>query len=250
MKKNIKKLLPLLLIIATIVVSYASTASAFAIVNINYFVASAYQSNSGQPVTLSWDVLFTSYVEITSDSGEYYNNLAPRGSLQVRPNRNTTYQIRARGLLGIINADRRLTISVGSNYPNNSNNNPWPNNNNPWPNNNNNPGNNQNTMPAIKYFHPSAANVKEGQTVTLYWETQNVSRVEIIGLEAKNNENVLNTSGSLEVWPTKTTTYELRAYNFNSTIVSASTTVTVSPANNNNSNTNNTNTNTNTDNTY
>jgi len=81
----------------------------------------------------------------------------------------------------------------------------------------------------INSFTASSTNVQAGETVTLKWGTTNATKIEIIGIE-KNDEVDLPLSGSLEIWPLTSTTYVLRAYGANNTMVSKSLTVNVGQA--------------------
>ena len=80
--------------------------------------------------------------------------------------------------------------------------------------------------PEINHFYATPASVNSGETVTLDWQTTNVARVEIIGIEHVPEEG-LATTGTTEIWPLTTTSYVLIAYGNNGMVVSKAFTVNV-----------------------
>lgn len=80
--------------------------------------------------------------------------------------------------------------------------------------------------PVIEKFSASPANVKSGETAYLSWKVTNAKAIEIIGIE-KEPEGRLPLEGTIEVWPETTTTYLLRAYGADGSVVSAVATVNV-----------------------
>jgi plastocyanin len=82
--------------------------------------------------------------------------------------------------------------------------------------------------PSINSFSSSATNINSGETVTLKWSTTGASSVEIIGKDnVKVGEAQLPLSGTVEVWPTVSTTYTLTAYSPNGKSTSKSLVVNV-----------------------
>ena len=84
--------------------------------------------------------------------------------------------------------------------------------------------------PVINYFDASSTNIKPGETVRLDWNVSGADNIELIGLE-KSSESNIDPSGSIEVWPTTSTTYVLIAYGDNNSMASKVITVNVNGSN-------------------
>jgi hypothetical protein len=152
--------------------------------------------NSGETITLSWQVSGASRIELIGMEKGDEEVLPLTGSIEVWPMTTTTYTLNAYGLNGDV-ISKSLTVNVGTQ------------------------GNVK-----INYFQASATKVTAGQTVLLRWSVANGASARIIGIE-KADEVVRPLQGSVEVWPETTTTYILEATGFNGEVVSASVTVNV-----------------------
>ncbi len=142
-------------------------------VKIVRFTASPSEITAGQAATLSWEVLNASTAEITG-----IGNVNPKaGTSQVSPTETTTYTLTAKNAAGDISESLVVTIKVV-----------------PPP------------VLRILSFVAAPASITSGQAASLAWDTENATTVEIEGIGA------VNSSGSLTVSPTATTTYKLIAH--------------------------------------
>jgi hypothetical protein len=81
-------------------------------------------------------------------------------------------------------------------------------------------------LPNVISFKSTSADIRDGETAELSWDTTNATRVTIVN--ASQTQNVQAT-GTLSVRPTTTTTYNLVVYNDAGENVSAVVTVNVRP---------------------
>lgn len=80
---------------------------------IERFEASASVVGRGAPVTLSWSVLHARSVEVRESSGRILiANAAAEGSVEVTPNRATTYVLAATNDRGV--SSKELTVAIGT----------------------------------------------------------------------------------------------------------------------------------------
>lgn len=155
---------------------------------INSYEASELTVFLGETTTLLWDVSGADSIEIDQAVGAVAN---PAGSADVTPLETITYILTA--VNGNGSTSREVTITV---IPD----------------------------PVVTSFTASPTLIYGGETVTLAWEVDNFTTIEIdqgVGL-------VTGSSGSVEVNPAETTTYTLTATNANGT-TEATTSVTVLP---------------------
>jgi hypothetical protein len=165
---------------------------------INSFTVSKTTVNLGETVILKWNTLNAVQVEITGIEKTIEGQLPVSGTIEVLPMATTTYTLIAKGYGGT--SYRTLTVYVG----------------------------NCQGKVTVDCFKSSKTQVTAGETIILSWKTTNAVSVSIIGLE-KEPEDKLLLDGSLEVLPTATTTYTLRAVGANDNTASKSLTVTVVP---------------------
>ncbi|MEN8693629.1 MAG: LamG domain-containing protein, partial [Akkermansiaceae bacterium] len=155
---------------------------------INSYEASELVVFLGQTTTLLWDINGADSVEIDQGIGVVAN---PAGSVDVTPIASTTYTLTAANENG--STDAQVTITV---IPD----------------------------PVVSAFTASPGLIYTGETVTLTWEVDNFSTIEI----NPGGRLITESSGSVEVIPTETTTYTLTATNDNGT-TEATAAVTVLP---------------------
>jgi hypothetical protein len=137
------------------------------------FTATPRTIGEGEQSTLQWSTTGADRVLIEPEVGELD---APEGSFQVAPEVTTTYRLTA--LAGtLLSEPAEVTVVVAS-------------------------GN----QPFIKRFSATPQSVDAGDGVTLTWETENADRVTV-----DNGVGVQPISGTVQVFPTQTTTYNLSA---------------------------------------
>lgn len=207
MKRFFKGILKTTFIIATIL---SLTSQAFAITSaaiyepakapkIRSFTSSSAAASSGETVILSWDVVNATMIEIIGLDKETDEVLPLKGSLEVWPMETTTYTLIATSSGGTAKASVIVEVGVVTNV-------------------------------SIDSFTASSTKIVLGNTIELSWTTTNAQSISIIGLEKQEEEDgALPFSGSLEVFPTATTTYLLIAVGFNNDITYKELTVTVEP---------------------
>ncbi len=157
------------------------------------FTASPMSISSGGSSVLDWET--TGCVSATISDSVRAHNVSLSGSEIVRPTRTTTYTLTARSSSGVVKT-RSVTVSVITISP----------------------------LCVINRFTASPDIITSGQSSTLSWRTSGCTDVSISNL----NYNI-PTTGSQEVWPTRTTTYTLTATGSNSPTQTRSVTVTVRP---------------------
>lgn len=201
-KKNINKLLRLTisLILIFTVLSVPLSSNVFAAEpgktpRINSFSASSTNIKEGSSIILKWDIVNVTDIEIKGLTKTPEDKLPPVGELEVWPEESTTYVIIATNANG--SASKSVSVNV-----------------------------NNEVKASIESFNSTATEVVEENSVILSWTTKNAKRIEIIGLE-KIPEEGLPLNGNIEVWPTSTTTYILRAIGEKGDLVSQSITVNV-----------------------
>jgi hypothetical protein len=152
---------------------------------------------SGETTVLHWKVTNASEIEIIGIERNPEEALPLEGSLEVWPLVTTSYILIAHGMDGY-DISKSITVNVDIKGD-----------------------------VSIAYFNASATKVDSGQTVTLSWKVNNGVSTRIIGISAKDDECIRPIEGSIEVWPTETTTYLLEATGKNGEITSCSVTVNV-----------------------
>lgn len=137
------------------------------------FTATPRTVGEGEQSTLQWTTADADAVIIDPDVGRLD---APQGSFQVAPEVTTTYRLNA--VAGsILSEPAEVTVVVAS-------------------------GN----QPFIRGFSATPQSITAGEGVTLTWDTQNADRVTI-----DNGVGVQAITGTVQVFPTQTTTYNLSA---------------------------------------
>lgn len=201
MSKNNHGIFKVLLLFSVIVaLSFISFTNASAAIyepakkpKIKSFTASKTEIKPGDTVTLSWEVVNATDIQISESDKTDEKDLPLTGSIEVTPVATTTYVLTATGKGGTTSASVTITVTVNGNTDKNV---------------------------AIDSFYASDSEIELGQTTTLYWKTTNAKAVSIIGLEKQDEEDEpLPLSGNLEVFPTDTTTYILVAVGNNYQIV-------------------------------
>ncbi len=66
-------------------------------IQIRSFLASDYKVNGGDTIDLDWDVIGASTINLSSNKGHNYQNLAPKGSTKISTNDLTTFTLTASG---------------------------------------------------------------------------------------------------------------------------------------------------------
>jgi plastocyanin len=190
MKKPLKRIMKSGLVLACILslvgIPFASAFAAYEpakVPKINSFKSNKKSVQPGETVVLKWDTVNATNVEITGIEKGSEEKLPTSGTLEVLPMASTTYTLTATGPGG--SRTQSVYVTVGSD-----------------------------SDVTIDYFRTSKNQVNPGETVILSWETTNAQSVSITGLE-KESEDQLPLTGSLEVLPTATTTYTLKAYGRN-----------------------------------
>lgn len=164
----------------------------------DYLLAIPAQVQPGQAVTLSWNAVNATVVEIVGVAG----NLPPRGSIQVSPPITTTYTLRAYNSTGSL-ISRSAVVEVGF-APSSS---------------------------SIEYFWTSHVSIKEGEAATLNWQVRDCRSTFLEAVGRPEDSRSLLCGGALEVRPKETTQYILRAYDRNNNAAGTkSLTVIVTPA--------------------
>jgi len=201
-RKNLKSILKLgLAVIFMISVLYSSFGGVYAAyepskaAKINSFTSSATSIKSGNSVVLSWNVSNASSIEILGLEKAPESELPLVGSLEVWPTASTSYVLMAYSDGG--NASKTVTVNVDA------------------------VGNVN-----IDYFNASATEIPADTSVTLSWKASNAVSISIIGLE-KEPESALPLTGTLEVWPTKSTSYVLQAVGLNGELATKTITVNI-----------------------
>jgi len=152
---------------ATVLVTTAAPLA----VRIVRFTANPPTIRAGQSSTLVWQIENAESAEISG-----IGRVDPRaGTTTVAPTRTTEYRLTARNRTGEVSE----TVTVVVEQP----------------------------QVRILSFYASPANIMEGESSTLYWQTENAETVTISGVGA------VAASGSTAVSPTQTTTYILTARN-------------------------------------
>lgn len=162
------------------------------------FSASSTNVEAGETVILTWNVFNATTIEITGLEKQDEEILPLNGSLEVWPIETTTYTLTATGAGGSTSSS--ITVDI-----------------------------NANKDVSIDLFSASRSEIKLGNTVELFWKTSNAKIISIIGLEKQDEDESLPLSGSLEVFPTATTTYILLVVGQNNKVVYETVTVTVIP---------------------
>lgn len=138
----------------------------------------------GESVTLQWETKGASHLVLTADGLRIdQGELAASGSMEVRPERSTTYGLEAVPARGA-SVREELFVEVL-----------------PF------------GAPKVDAFTASPSETKIGDSVTLSWQVRGASRIE---LSEKGGQSLTSTSeaeGSFTVQPRKTTTYVLQATN-------------------------------------
>jgi uncharacterized cupredoxin-like copper-binding protein len=162
---------------------------------IKSFKSSSTDISLGDTATLEWDVQNATSVKIIGLEKSDEEVLPLSGSIEVWPMATTTYILVATGPGGT--ASKSVTVNIDAVGD-----------------------------AKIDYFRASATEVVLGDIFTLCWKTSNVKKISIIGIE-KGDEDVFPLTGSLEIFPTATTTYILQAEGVNGEVVSKTLTVNV-----------------------
>jgi hypothetical protein len=152
----------------------------------------------GETVNLSWFVYNAEKIEILGLEKIPEDLNLSLDSIEVWPMATTTYVLLATSADGVTTS-RSVTVNVDGS---------------------------DSSTPRINYFWTFDRTIDSGESINLWWNTYNATKVEIIGLE-KDPETVLPLTGKLEVWPMATTTYILKAYGEDGTVVSKALTVNV-----------------------
>jgi hypothetical protein len=164
---------------------------------IETFYAAPAMVSSGETTYLHWKVTNASSIEIIGIEKSNDETLPLEGSLEVWPLITTSYILIAHGMDGN-SVSKSVTVNVGLKGD-----------------------------VRIDYFNASATVINNGDTVTLSWKAANAVSTRIIGISKKDDECIRDTQGSVEVWPTETTTYLLEATGRSGEITSVSVTVNV-----------------------
>ena len=165
----------------------------------------------GGTVSLRWSTRDADEVEIIG-----IGEVALRGTIEVIPDQNTTYILRARNNAGVDTRSVVVRVLTEGNPPpgyapsEEERTEPAPS------------AENQGDAPLISRFTTSPASITPGETATLRWNTQNADRVTIAGIGG------VALSGTKQVAPTRQTTYTLRAQS-NAGTVTQSVVVRVTP---------------------
>ena len=146
---------------------------------------------AGQTIRISWATTHAKSVDI-ENLGQ---NLSPTGAKDVTVNQDTIYTLIAKGEGGT-SSSKTLSITVKAAPP---------------------------KAPSISSFTPSAARIKQGESVILTWSTNDANSTTINGSPVTPAA-----SGSISASPTETTTYTLAA-NGAGNPAKLSVTVTVDP---------------------
>jgi len=139
------------------------------------FAASHEQITPGQAVTLTWETENATRASINQNIGQ----VALSGSMTVNPTQTTTYILTVEGVNGPVDCQDTVVVDDG-----------------PPP-----------SGPRCIYLRASDTTIEEGQEITLTWETERASRVEL-------NQGIgrVAADGSREVSPDEDTTYVLSVY--------------------------------------
>jgi len=165
------------------------------------FNASSTSVELGETVVLSWYVVNATSIEITGLEKQEEDSLPLNGSLEVWPLETTSYTLTATSDGG--SATASITVKVD--------------------------GSQDVSNVYIDSFTTSQSMITLGSTVELTWKTNNAKTVTIIGLEKQEEDLSFPLSGSLEVFPTATTTYILIAVGSNYELIYDVVTVIVKP---------------------
>jgi len=176
---------------------FAATYEPSKAAKINSFTVSETNIVSGKSVVLSWNVSNASSIEILGLEKVPEEGLPLIGSIEVWPMASTSYVLVAYSDGG--NASSTVTVNVDA------------------------VGNAK-----IDYFKASATEIVQDDTVTLSWKVSNAKSLAILGLE-KVPEGPLPLEGTLEVLPSKSTSFVLQAVGLNGELVTSSVTVNVVP---------------------
>jgi uncharacterized cupredoxin-like copper-binding protein len=164
---------------------------------IETFYAAPAVVGSGETTVLYWKVTNASSIEIVGIERELEEALPLEGSLEVWPLITTSYVLIVHGTDGK-DISKSVTVNVGLKGD-----------------------------ARIDYFKASSTEIASGNTVTLSWMANNAESVRIIGISDKDDECIRPIIGSVDVWPTETTTYLLEATGKGGEITSAAVTVNV-----------------------
>jgi hypothetical protein len=135
------------------------------------FTATPRTIQEGQSVTLTWNIANATAVSIEGVDA----NLGPNGSRQVTPRETTTYKLTSSGPGGTTPYSTTVAVEAAP-------------------------------KPPVVEFKASVQTIQQGQSVILSWQTSNATDISIEGVGSG-----LGPSGSLQVFPTETTTYKLIA---------------------------------------
>jgi hypothetical protein len=147
--------------------------------------------SAGQTIKIAWATTHAKTVDIENVG----QNLSPIGEKDVTVNQSTTYTLIAKGEGGTSSA-KTLSVTVRTAAP---------------------------KSPSISSFTPSAARIKQGESVVLTWSTNDATSTTINGSAVTPAA-----SGSISASPTETTTYTLSASGAGNS-AKLSVTVTVDP---------------------
>lgn len=154
----------------------------FAAASIVSFVASTNEVRSVQAVRLSWQVSGALRVAIVdSNTNQTYDHLPLTGSIDVWPERSSTYTLQVFTHAGLaVTRDLRITANL---------------------------------PPLVDELYASPMSVREGQTVELSWRTRYAARVELSDDRGSVRQGNLPFNGTFLVTPTANTIYTVTAYN-------------------------------------
>ncbi|HET9239343.1 MAG TPA: hypothetical protein VFO10_18930 [Oligoflexus sp.] len=146
---------------------------------VHYFLATPQEVAPGADVTLSWNLPSATDIELLQIAG----NLPAKGSQIVRPTQSTTYTIRAKSHTGRL-ITRQVQVDVRTQ---------------PVPN-------------AIEYFWASHLTINAGEASILNWKANRCARVILEAIGQPQFTQTLPCVGSVEVRPTFSGLWTLRAF--------------------------------------
>lgn len=146
---------------------------------VHYFQATPQEVAPGAEVTLSWNIPFATDIELVQIAG----NLPAKGTQIVRPTQSTTYTIRAKSRSGRL-ITRQVQVDVR---------------NQPVPN-------------AIEYFWASHLTINAGEASVLNWKANRCARTILEAIGQPQFTQNLPCVGSIEVRPTVSGPWTLRAF--------------------------------------
>ncbi len=171
--------------------------------SIDQFQSSRTEINAGESISLFWKShgSIASVKILDKTSGQIYSGLPTEGQLAVTPTRSTLYTLQLVGTNGQVTT---FDILIQVNDP----------------------------RPAsIEYFVASTLEVNPGEPVTLYWKTQAAMDAALLVDQnaATADFSIPFGTGSVQVYPAKTSLYTLKVLSPNGQIVEASLSIRVRP---------------------